>query len=110
VNHLGIHQIKIAPRSPWQSGYAERFVGTLRRELLDHPIVLGERHLRRAIRDFVAYYNADRPHMSLGGDAPVSRPDEFLAIIACLEHARGLEPLAARQGMRTVLERSLPTS
>jgi transposase InsO family protein len=73
VDHLGIRQIKIAPRSPWQNGYAERFVGTLRRELLDHLIVVGERHLLRAARDYVAYYNNDRPHMSLHGDAPVSR-------------------------------------
>jgi hypothetical protein len=56
-----------------QNGYAERFVGTLRRELLDHLIVLGERHLLRAVRDLVAYYNGDRPHMALGGDAPVNR-------------------------------------
>jgi putative transposase len=74
--NLGIEQIKIAPRSPWQNGYAERFVGSLRRELLDHLIVLGERHLLRAVREYVAYYNNDRPHMSLGADAPITRPVE----------------------------------
>jgi transposase InsO family protein len=73
VDHLGIRQIKISARSPWQNGYAKRFVGTLRRELLDHLIVMGERHLLLAVRDYVAYYNADRPHMSLDGDAPVTR-------------------------------------
>jgi hypothetical protein len=62
--------------APWQNGYAERFVGTLRRELLDHLIVVSERHLLRAVRDYVAYYNSDRPHLSLGGDAPFSRPVE----------------------------------
>jgi len=76
VDHLGIRQLKISARSPWQNGYAERFVGTLRRELLDHLIVVGERHLLRAVRDYVAYYNGDRPHMSLGSDAPVTRPVE----------------------------------
>jgi putative transposase len=76
VDHLGIKQVKIAPRSPWQNGYAERFVGTLRRELLDHLIVLGDRHLLRAVRDYVAYYNGDRPHMSLHRDAPIPRPVE----------------------------------
>ena len=62
-----------APRSPWQNGFAERCVGTLRREVLDHVIVLGERHLLRLLRAYVAYYNVDRPHMSLDGDAPIAR-------------------------------------
>jgi len=73
VNNLGVRQTRISPRSPWQNGYAERWVGTLRRELLDHVIVLGERHLLRLVRQHVAYYNSDRPHMSLGGDSPVTR-------------------------------------
>jgi transposase InsO family protein len=67
VDHLGIEQIRIAPRSPWQNGFAERWVGTLRRELLDHVIVFGERHLLRLVR----------PHMSLGGDSPVTRDVEL---------------------------------
>src|SRR5580704_1631471 len=65
VGGLGLKTLRIAPRSPWQNGYAERFVGTLRRELLDHVIVLGERHLLRMVRQYVEYYNADRPHMAL---------------------------------------------
>ncbi len=73
VDNLGVRQIRISPRSPWQNGYAERWVGTLRRELLDHLIVLGERHLLRLVREHVAYYNEDRPHMSLDRDAPVAR-------------------------------------
>jgi hypothetical protein len=73
VKRLGLEQFRIAPRSPWQNGYAERFVGTLRRELLDHVIVLGERHLLGLVRQHARYYNEDRPYMSLHGDAPVSR-------------------------------------
>jgi putative transposase len=73
VEHMGIRQFLIAPRSPWQNGYAERFVGTLRRELLDHVIVLGARHLLGLVRAYARYYNEDRPHMSLNGDAPVPR-------------------------------------
>jgi transposase InsO family protein len=76
IDHLGIAQVKVAPRSPWQNGYAERWVGTLRRELLDHVIVLGERHLLRLVRQHVAYCNEDRPRMALQGDAPVARAVE----------------------------------
>src|SRR5258708_39745050 len=73
VHNLGVRQLRIASRSPWQNGFAERWVGTLRRELLDHLIVLGERHLLRLVRQHVAYYNEDRPHMALDRDAPVTR-------------------------------------
>jgi putative transposase len=76
VRNLGIEQLRTAPRSPWQNGYAERLVGTLRREVLDHVVVLSERHLLRLVRQHAAYYNDDRPHMSLDGDAPVTRAVE----------------------------------
>jgi transposase InsO family protein len=73
---MGLEQIRIAPRAPWQNGFAERFVGTMRRELLDHVIILGERHLLRLVRDYVRFYNDDRPHMSLDGNAPAGRAIE----------------------------------
>ena len=73
VNNLGLKQIRIAPRSPWQNGYVERFVGTMRRELLDHVVVVSERQLLRLVREHVAYYNEDRPHMSLAGNTPMRR-------------------------------------
>ena len=63
-------------RSAWQNGVAERFVGTVRQELLDHVIVLNERHLRRLIESFVTYYNVDRTHIGVRKDSPCGRPVE----------------------------------
>jgi transposase InsO family protein len=76
VRNVGIEQHTIEPRSSWQNGFAERWVGSLRRELLDHVVVLGEHHSLRLVRQYVAYYNSDRPPMSLDGDAPDGRAVE----------------------------------
>jgi transposase InsO family protein len=103
VEPLGIHQFVIAPKAPWQNGHAERYVGTLRRELLNHVIVLGERHLLRLVKAHTGYYNEDRPQMARQGDAPVSRAVEvpgsgpvsrLLALVASIIDTRGLhEPV-----------------
>jgi transposase InsO family protein len=66
VARFGIHLQRTALQSPWQNGTAERFVGTVRRELLDHVVVLSEDHLRRLLREYVEYYNTDRVHSSIG--------------------------------------------
>ena len=63
---------RTALQSPWQNGTAERFVGTVRRELLDHVVVMNEDHLRRLLREYVKYYNTERVHTSIG-DAPEGR-------------------------------------
>ena len=76
VDHLGVEQLLTAPRSPWQNGYVERLVGPFRRELTDHLIVLGERHLLRLVRAYMQFYNEGRPHMSLACDAPAGRDVE----------------------------------
>ena len=73
VAGLGLHEVPIAPRSPWQNAYAERFIGSLRRECLDHMIVLSERHLHRILSDYARYYNGSRTHLALGKDAPEPR-------------------------------------
>jgi hypothetical protein len=65
VDAMGIEEVVTAPRSPWQNPYAERVIGSVRRECLDHVIVLGEGHLRRTLRSYVNYYHQDRPHQSL---------------------------------------------
>ena len=79
VQSLGIHEVKTAPRAPWQNPYVERLIGTLRRECLDHMVVLNETHLRSLLRDYLAYYHSVRTHLSLDKDAPepraVERPD-----------------------------------
>ncbi len=74
IKNMGVKPKLISYRSPWQNGVAERWVATLRRELLDHVVVLNEKHLRRLVAEYVAYYNEDRCHCSVGKDAPVSRP------------------------------------
>lgn len=75
IENFQISPKRTAVRSPWQNGTAERLVGSVRRELLDHVVVLNEEHLRRLLREYVDYYNAERVHTSLR-DAPVSRPVE----------------------------------
>jgi transposase InsO family protein len=61
---LGIRDRPTAPRSPWQNAYVERFIGSIRRECLDHVIVLGESHLRRTVSKYASYYNEARTHFS----------------------------------------------
>src|SRR5476649_2122097 len=70
---MGIRDKPTAPASPWQNGFAERLIGSIRRECVDHIIVLGEMHLRRVLKSYADYYNGVRTHRSLDKDAPVSR-------------------------------------
>src|SRR6266571_1255996 len=74
VRSLGIRDHPTSARSPWQNGYAERLIGSIRRECLDHVVVFGEAHLRRILAAYVGYYNELRPHLSLGKDSPNHRP------------------------------------
>jgi putative transposase len=74
VRHLGIEQVVIAPRSPWQNPYVERLIGSIRRDCLDHVIVLHERHLRRLLTSYFQYYHHWRTHRALDMDCPVPRP------------------------------------
>jgi transposase InsO family protein len=73
LRHMEVHPLRISFQSPWQNGVAERWVGSCRRELLDHVIVLNEEHLVRLLREFLAYYHSDRTHLSLGKDPPTTR-------------------------------------
>ena len=72
LESCGIDEVRTAPRSPWQSRYIERSIGTLRRELLNHVIVLSEAHLERLLREFIEEcYHASRPHQGLDGETPI---------------------------------------
>lgn len=74
VHSMGIDEVPTAPRSPWQNPYAQRVIGSLRRAMLNHVIVLNERHLRRLLRAYVEYYHGFRTHLSLDKDCPDPRP------------------------------------
>lgn len=76
VARMGIEEVITTARSPWQNPYAERLIGSIRRECLDHLIVFNERQLRRILREYFAYYNEVRPHQSLERNAPVARAVE----------------------------------
>lgn len=78
---MGIRDKPTAPASPWQNGIAERLIGSIRRECVDHVIVVGEAHLRRTLRSYARYYNDIRTHRSLDKDAPVSRPVQRIGSI-----------------------------
>jgi putative transposase len=76
LRSMSVEPVRTGFRCPWQNGVAERFVATVRRELLDHVIVLNDRHLRLLLAEFVAYYQADRTHLALDKDSPAGRPVE----------------------------------
>ena len=92
IRAMGIRDKPTAPVSPWQNGYAERLIGSIRRDCLDHLIVLGEAHLRRILEHYAHYYNDIRTHWSLNKDAPTSRLVQRTGIISsrpilgCLHH------------------------
>ena len=93
VSGMGIDEVPIAARSPWQSPYVERLIGSIRRECLDHMIVLNEQHLRRTIASHLRYYHAARTHLSLDKDAPDGRtvhPPEAGKVVA-LPHPDSLQ-------------------
>jgi putative transposase len=74
IRSLGIGEIVTAPASPWQNPFVERVIGSIRRELLDHVVILSERHLKRLLSNYLDYYRSWRTHQSLAGDTPDHRP------------------------------------
>jgi transposase InsO family protein len=87
---MGIRDHPIARYSPWQNGHVERVIGSIRRECLDHIVILGEAHLRRVLKAYAAYYNEVRPHLSLNKDSPGRRPVQCCGAIVCVPMLGGL--------------------
>lgn len=96
---MGIHEVLTAPQSPWQNPYVERFIGSIRRECLDHIIVFHEAGLRRILKDYFEYYERCRTHLSLEKDAPLSRPVEppSLGPVVQIPQVGGLHYLYTRK-------------
>src|SRR5258707_335211 len=86
----------ISPGSPWQNGYAERLIGTERRECLDRLLIFGESHLRRVLASYAAYYNQARTHLALGKDAPLGRVVQRSGVIVAIPILSGLHHQYAR--------------
>ena len=92
IKSVGIEEVITAPRSPWKNTFCERVIGSIRRECLDHVIVLNERHLRRIVREYISYYHTCRTHLSLNKDPPETRaiqPPELGNVVA-FPHIGGL--------------------
>ena len=99
VKGMGIKEVLTAPHSPWQNPFAERLIGSIRRECLNHVLVLSERHLHRILTRYFAYYHQARTHLSLDKDTPTLRPIELPAAgqIVQLPEVGGLHHRYVRQ-------------
>jgi transposase InsO family protein len=96
VRSIGIRDRPTSARSPWQNAYAERLIGSIRRECIDHIVIFGERHLRHVLLSYMHYYNATRTHLSLNKDAPISRAAKTAGRIICRPILGGLHHQYAR--------------
>jgi len=76
VSSLQIEDVRTSPRSPWQNPFVERLIGSIRRECLDHVVIVNENHLRRVLREYLSYYSEARTHLALGKDCPEARAIE----------------------------------
>jgi transposase InsO family protein len=90
VHAMGIRDHPTAARSPWQNGHVERLIGSIRRECLDHLVVLGEGHLYRILKSYASYSNQARTHLAFGKDAPLSRPSQRFGSIFAIPILGGL--------------------
>ena len=87
---MNITEVLSAPRSPWQRAYVERVIGSIRRECLDHVIVVDEESLRRTLRSYFSYYHRSRLHLSLDKDSPDSRSVQSVGRVIAFPQVGGL--------------------
>src|SRR3981081_528673 len=90
IRAMGIRDRPTAPRSPWQNGHTERLIGSIRRECLDHVLVMGDAHLRRILSAYADYYNRVRTHLALNKDAPLGRRAQAIGSLAAIPLLGGL--------------------
>ena len=108
VTAMGVEEVVTAPRSPWQNPHVERLIGSVRRECLDHSIILNERHLRRILGSYLDYYYGSRTHLSIGKDTPDGRPVQP-AGSGTVEGRRSASSLRTPRGLTTPARiRSIP--
>lgn len=93
---MGIRDCPTAPRSPWQNGYVEGVIGSIRREYLDHLLIFNEAHMRLVLRQYADYYNNVRTHLSLEKDSPIHRPGSQHGAIKPIPILGGLHHQYAR--------------
>jgi transposase InsO family protein len=96
IRAMGIRDRPISPRSPWQNSYVERLIGTLRRDCLDHILIVDEQHLRRVLTLYSTYYNETRTHLGLGKDAPLGRAVQRSGTVVSMPILSGLHHRYAR--------------
>ena len=96
IRPMGIRDRPIVARSPWQNGYCERAIGSIRRDCLDHVIVHNEDHLRRILAAYAGYYNETRTHLALDKDAPEPRSVDGVGRIFSIPLIGGLHHKYAR--------------
>jgi Integrase core domain len=90
IESLGMKEVISAPQSPWQNAFAERLIGSIRRECLDHVVVLSQRHLRKLLKSYFTYYHRSRTHLALAKDAPESRAIMSRGEIVAIPQVGGL--------------------
>ena len=100
VKSMGIEEMLTAPRSPWQNAFVERVIGSIRRDCLDHVVVLNERHLKRILTSYFDYYHHWRTHLSLGMDSPESRSVQPPALGKVVHNQKSVAYIIIMNGWR----------